>query len=109
MFFTFIHSFIRSLICDLYMIYSDLPIITVFSLTFFVILQQRSAKRVVHFSKGTEQVLCFPTLYKVYVRVRKSVTVFVRIRVVTFTFFGISHGRVNQVVLLNIENHAVQK
>ena len=41
--------------------------------------------------------------------VRKSVTVFVRIRVVTFTFFGISHGRVNQVVLLNIENHAVQK
>ena len=41
--------------------------------------------------------------------VRKSVTVFVRTRFVTFTFFGISHGRVNQVVLLNIENHAVQK
>ena len=36
-------------------------------------------------------------------------TVFVRTRVVTFTFFGISHGRVNQVVLLNIENHAVKK
>ena len=34
--------------------------------------------------------------------VRKSVTVFVRTRFVTFTFFGISHGRVNQVVLLNI-------
>ena len=39
--------------------------------------------------------------------VRKSVTVFARTRFVTFTFFGISHGRVNQVVLQNIENHAV--